>query len=66
MLNLVEALNEVIGSLYMVDVDKNLINMLYSYFNEKNNHENSDHFHLRTILLRNHVQYNQIFILTKK
>lgn len=33
-LNIVEALNEVLGSLYMVDVDKNLISKLYSYLNE--------------------------------
>lgn len=33
-LNLVEALNEMLGSLYMVDVDKDLISKLYSYLKE--------------------------------
>lgn len=33
-LNIVEALNETLGSLYMVDVDKDLISKLHSYLNE--------------------------------
>lgn len=33
-LNIVEALNEMLGSLYKVDVDKDLISKLYSYLNE--------------------------------
>ncbi|MEK8198441.1 MULTISPECIES: nucleotidyltransferase [Lysinibacillus] len=33
-LNIVEALNEMLGSLYKVDVDKDLISKLHSYLNE--------------------------------
>ncbi|WP_424475743.1 nucleotidyltransferase [Oceanobacillus kimchii] len=33
-LNIVEVLNEMLSSLYMVDVDKDLISKLYSYLNE--------------------------------
>lgn len=33
-LNIVEALNEMLGSLYKVDVDKDLISKLYNYLNE--------------------------------
>ena len=42
-LHIVAGLNEVLGSLYMIDIDKELINKLYSYLNEFHNCQNQQH-----------------------